>query len=153
MSALVKLIKEQSVFNVDEPFYVSNSRLLYQLISSLNLTLLYDPILNMGKASIFEDATMDNGKRLAEVQRLKIAYCLRKGKSKENAEECKSIIEGIVNTKVNARELIIYPFAMQYKGQIVQTPQQADKILESQGPPESPSSNCTIINEHRTLIF
>ncbi len=152
MSALVKLIKEQSVFNADEPFYVSNSRMLYQLITTLSLPMLYDPILNLGKASIFEDATVSNGKRLAEVQRLKIAYALRKVKGRELPEECKSLVEGITNTKVNARELIIYPFAMQYKGQIV--PQQADKTLEtSQTSAEASPPTGTVINEHRIFLL
>ncbi len=143
MSALIKMIKEQSVFNAEEQLYVSKSKDLHQLLKALALEYLYDPILNVGKASIFEDEAITNAKRLAEVQRLKIAYCLKKGKVL--TEEYKSLVEGIGTTKVNARELIIYPFDTQYKSG---TAAIAQKTAAATEPSES-SSPSGIFNQNR----
>ncbi len=141
MSALVKLIKEQSVFHAEETMYVSNPLLLHQLLKALSLLILYDPILSRGKANVFEGPTKANSGRLAEVQRLKIAYCL--SGTKEDEEECKSLLEGITEIKANARELVIYPFATQYRGEnghLAEKPL-LDSQIASDIPPGSPGAN------------
>jgi len=142
MSALVKMIKEQCLFNQDEQLYISNPKFLNPLLNTLNLSFLYDPIINVGNVSIFQNDSISDSKRLAEVQRLKIAYCLKKGNI--ITEEYNSLIEGIINTKVNSREIIIYPFATQYKNI-----QDSTKLPESTG--SSPESKSQIMSETRNF--
>ena len=115
MAAMVKLIKEQSVFKKDEMLYISKSRELQRLLHALNLDVLYDPILSAGKKSAFLDPNLANTRRLAEVQKLKIAYCV--DSRKESLDEYNALIEGVSNTRVRARELVVFPFITQYKSE------------------------------------
>jgi hypothetical protein len=114
MLNLVKLIREQSVYKSkkEELLYISQSQELHQLLSMLKLELLYDAVLNPGKSSAFLDPSLPNTKRYAEVQQLKMAYCLLE--HKDSADEGKALLEGIIDRKIQARDLVIYPFDTQY---------------------------------------
>ncbi len=109
---MVRLIKEQSVFKKDEMLYISKSQQLQQLLKILKFDVLYDPILSAGKKSAFLDTNPAIARRLAEVQKLKIAYCV--DARKESIDEYNALVEGIINMRVHARELVVYPFLTQY---------------------------------------
>ena len=150
MSALLKIIKEQSAFSADEQLYVSKSKVLMQLLKSLRLPYLYDPVISMGKSSMFADDSITNGKRLAEVQRLKIAYSLKKGKTAN--EEYTSLMEGIANPKVNARELIIYPFDVRYVSGYLKEAIPEEKGAEVSVPIETTYSSNSFNENRKSLI-
>ena len=115
--------------------YISQSQELIQLLSLLNLELLYDPVLNVGKESAFIDPNISNGKRFAEVQQLKVAYCM--GEQKESADEGKALLEGIKETRIGPRELVIYPFGDRYAS----PNEDMKKMLSSWGSENSASNN------------
>jgi len=137
MAALIKIIKDQSIFNAEEHLYIGNSKLLIQVLKKLELEFLYEPILHHGRLNSTAKSFVD-GKRLSEVQALKLAYCY--GKTKDATNDYTALVEEIVNKKISARELVIYPFATQHKPQETET----KPLEESPDPKEFRSSLLTL---------
>jgi hypothetical protein len=118
MVALTRVIKDQSIFNTEEQLYIRNSKLLVQVLQKLELEYLYEPILHHGQLNSISKSLL-NGKRLSEVQILKLAYCY--GRSNTVRNDYTALIEEITDKKISARELVVYPFATQYKSQVMDT--------------------------------
>ena len=130
MSALVKFIQEQSVFNQEELLYVGRSKMLLALLNNLHLTSLYDPVLNIGKKSLLEEESLSHSKRLAEVQQIKLAYSIPVDSS--SVQEKAVLLEGITETHIKPRELVIYPFVLQYQSDSsILTPTRVERLLSS----------------------
>ncbi len=116
MKSLVNVITDQSLYNDDEVLYVSKSKKLIRCLKDLNLDVLYDPILNAGKPSKLETVDKQMGDNIKRAKSVMIAYCLDDEKCADPKMR-ELVLEGIsdINYKLNARQLLIYPFMGQFK--------------------------------------
>lgn len=55
MATIIKIVKDQSVFNNEEKLYISKSKILKQLLDMLKLQHLYDPVLNSTMVDSFRE--------------------------------------------------------------------------------------------------
>ncbi len=114
MRSLIGAITDQSLYNDDEVLYVSKSKKLIKCLKDIDLDVLYDPILNAGKPSKLETVGKQLGDRIKRAKSIMVAYCLSDDKCAD-PQMRDVVLEGISDFKINARELVIYPFMGQFK--------------------------------------
>jgi len=109
MKWLIKVITDQSLYNEDEVLYISKSKKLITSLRKLDLDVLYDPILNANGISKFETISKAKSERLAKAKNVMIAYIMQEEKAYDPKMR-DVVLEGAGDFKLNARDLVIYPF-------------------------------------------
>lgn len=109
MKCLIRVITDQSLYNEDEVLYISKSKKLIRFLKELNLDVLYDPILNAGKRSKLETIGKSQSERLARAKNIMIAYIMEEEKIYD-PQMRDLVLEGAADYKLNARDLVVYPF-------------------------------------------
>lgn len=109
MKWLTKVITDQSLYNEEEVLYISKSKKLIKSLRELDLDVLYDPILNPRETSKLETISKAQSERLAIAKNVMIAYIMQEEKACDPKMHA-VVLEGAGNFKLNARDLVIYPF-------------------------------------------
>jgi len=146
MKLLIKIIVDQSLYNEDEVLYISKSRKLIRYLKDLDLDVLYDPILNAGKESKLESISTEQSERLAKAKNAMIAYFIQEDKANDPKMRDMVLEAGVQDFKLNARDLVIYPFLGNYRGLHKNSFGTAPKTVEDELDPENIDEDIRIFN-------
>lgn len=114
MATIIKIVKDQSVFNHEEKLYISRSKVLMQLLDMLKLKHLYEPMMQSARPGSFEKAA----------------------KQESTDKRALTYTEQREKTKVSAREITINRFTEQYNNT------KMDDTTASVDTPLNENSNC-----------